>query len=523
MRYSGEPPPARFNMARYCLGRAAARTPGKTALIVVRDAEAPLAAAEHWSYGQLDDAARRVAAGLLALGLSAGDRLMIRIPNTSDYAVLFFGAIAAGIVPLPVSQQLTATEVEFLLADSDAAAIAISGGLAMPALPPSVKLLDADRIRALKAASPLPDYADTSADDPAFVIYTSGTSRQPKGVLHAHRSAWGRRPMYAGWSGMAERDVVLHAGAFNWTYTLGVGLTDPWANGATAVLYNGATDPQAWPKLIQRTGATLFAAVPSLYRQILKYCPLASDELATLRHGLAAGEALSPALLAAWRARTGREIYEALGMSECSTYVSNTPGMTLRPGSPGKPQPGRAVAILPRDGGAAPLPAGETGLLAIHRSDPGLMLGYWRRPAEEALVYRGDWFVGGDLAAFDADGYLWYHGRADDLMNAGGYRVSPAEVEAAIADHPSVAEVAVAEHAVRPDVTVIAAFVVSREGAARDAAAILAHAEQRLAAYKRPREVIFLDSLPRTANGKLLRRALGGTETAPPACRIGQP
>jgi len=507
LRYTGQAPPPRFNLAGYCLGRAAAQTPAKTALFVIADAEAPLAAAEHWTYGALDLAARRVAAGLLALGIAPGERLMLRLPNTSDYALLFFGAIAAGIVPLPVSPQLTSAEADFLLADSGASAVALAGGLPVPTAT-GVRILDEAAIAALKESAPLPAYADTAAEDPGFLIYTSGTSRQPKGVLHAQRSAWGRRPMYQGWSAMGPNDVVLHAGAFNWSYTLGVGLTDPWANGATAVLYNGPRDIQVWPKLIQATRATLFAAVPSLYRQMLKYCALTPAELASLRHGLAAGEALPAALLADWRRRTGLEIYEALGMSECSTYVSTFPGMAIKPGSPGKPQPGRAIAILPVAGGDEPLPAGETGLLAIHRDDPGLMLGYWHRPAEEKLVYRGPWFVGGDLAAFDDQGYLWYHGRADDLMNAGGYRVSPAEVEAALADHPDIAEVAVAEHAVRPDVSVIAAFVVARPGAPRDAASILAQAESRLAAYKRPREVIFLDSLPRTANGKLLRRAL---------------
>ena len=189
--------------------------------------------------------------------------------------------------------------------------------------------------------------------------------------------------------------------------------------------------------------------MPSLYRQILKYCDLDAGDLATLRHGLAAGEALSPALLEQWRAATGKEIYEAFGMSECSTFVSNHAGMPIRPGSPGKPQRGRSIASFRAPAPAEPLPAGEVGLLAIHRSDPGLMLGYWRRPEEEASAFRGDWFVGGDLAAFDEDGYLWHHGRADDVMNAGGYRVSPLEVEAALADCPGIAEVAVGEHRVR--------------------------------------------------------------------------
>ena len=274
------------------------------------------------------------------------------------------------------------------------------------------------------------------------------------------------------------------------------------------MLYNGPKDIEVWPKLIDTVGATLFAAVPSLYRQILKYCSLTPDSLVTLRHGLAAGEALSPAILDAWRMATGREIYEAFGMSECSTFVSNREGMPIRPGSPGMPQRGRRIAILPVSGPAEPLPAGEIGLLAIHRGDAGLMRGYWRRPDEDERVFHGDWFAGGDLAAFDEDGYLWYHGRADDLMNAGGFRVSPLEVEAALAPCPGVAEIAVAEHRVRDDVSVIAAFVVRKDGADVSADDIAALATERLAAYKRPKQVFFVPALPRSANGKLLRRNL---------------
>jgi len=213
-------------------------------------------------------------------------------------------------------------------------------------------------------------------------------------------------------------------------------------------------------------------------------------------------------LLAAWGDATGTELYEALGMSEISTYVSSSPSDPIRVGSPGRPQAGRRVVILPREGGTEPLPAGEVGLLAVHRSDPSLMLGYWNRPDEEELVYRGEWFVGGDLAFLDADGYVWFEGRNDDLMNAMGYRVSPLEVESVLAEHPMVAEVAVTEVRVRADVSVIAAFVVPRDAAEPDAAALLDFARERLAAYKCPKEIVFVDSLPRTRNGKVTRRAL---------------
>ncbi len=511
-----DPVPPQFNLARYCLASGAPRKPGKPALIVVSDTDA----AEPWSYAALDDMVRRVAAGLLAHGLVPGERIMIRMENTSDYPLLYFGAIAAGLVAVPTSAQLTVREARFILDNAEARALACTDTLALPDLPAGVALFDDAAVAALKTHSPLAAYADTQADDPAFLIYTSGTSGTPKGVLHAQRSAWGRRPMYQGWYGIHAEDVMLHAGAFNWTYTLGVGLTDPWANGATTVVYNGPKDPGLWPALIARHRASLFAAVPSLYRQILKYADLGAHDLSSLRHGLTAGEALSPALAEAWQGATGTVLYEALGMSECSTYISSAPGIAPRPGSPGRPQPGRRVAILPLDDAdATPLPAGETGLLAVHRSDPGLMLGYWRRPEEDAAVRRGDWFVGGDLAAMDADGYVWFKGRHDDVMNAFGYRVSPEEVEAALLAHPDVVEAAVTDVMVRTDVRVIAAFVVARETDAPPGSdALLAFAGERLAAYKVPRAVHFVDRLPRTPNGKVIRRALAAL--ADPADRL---
>ena len=182
--------------------------------------------------------------------------------------------------------------------------------------------------------------------------------------------------------------------------------------------------------------------------------------------------------------------------------------MPRKPGTAGKPQPGRRVVILPVSEGETPLPAGEEGLIAIHRSDPGLMLGYWNRADEDAAVYRGDWFLGGDLGVMDDDGYITHAGRANDIMKALGYRVSPQEVEAVIAQCPGVAEVACAEVQVRADVSVIGAFVVRTPGSEIDSTDITQYVEMRLAHYKHPREIVFLDVLPRSANGKLRRNAL---------------
>lgn len=319
--------------------------------------------------------------------------------------------------------------------------------------------------------------------------------------------------MYEGWYGLTPADRMLHAGAFNWTYTLGVGLTDPWAMGATTIVYTGEKTPELWPQLIAQTGATIFAAVPSLYRQILKYAMPTRGDLGCLRHGLTAGEPPPPHLFEEWYAATGTHLYEAFGMSEMSTYISTSPTTPRRAGFIGRVQAGRAVAILPVDGGTHPLPAGEEGLIGVHRSDPGLMLGYWQRPDEDADVRRGDWFVGGDLGVMDGDGYVAHRGRANDIMKALGYRVAPQEIEAVIAQVPGVAEVACAEVRVRADVSVIGAFVVRTAEATVTAETILAHARAHLAAYKIPREVVFVDALPRTANGKLKRKALVGRQS----------
>ena len=283
------------------------------------------------------------------------------------------------------------------------------------------------------AAFPPRDYAETDAEDPAYLIYTSGTASKPKGVLHAQRVALGRAPMLDPWEGLTRNRHRAARGRDELDLYARRRPDGPVLRGAlTAVLYNGPADARVWPRLIARFGATIFAAVPGVYRQMLRHEAFAREDLSGLRHGLTAGEALPPALAADFTEKTGKPLYEALGMSEISTYISTGPGVPYRAGSPGKPQPGRRVVILPIEGGETPLPAGESGLIAVHRSDPGLMLGYWRNPEAEAEVFRGEWFVGGDVAHLDADGYVWMHGRADDLMNAGGYRVSPAEVEAAL-------------------------------------------------------------------------------------------
>ncbi|GAA0785008.1 acyl-CoA synthetase [Roseibium denhamense] len=492
-----------MNLARYCLCNAGAE-PGKRALELVGPAGTVL---EHWTYQELTDKVLSVAAGLQDLGLLPGDRVLLRIGHSSDFPLCFFGAIAGGFVPVPASSLLTESEVTTICRDSGARLVLHDGQTTLPGETTAV-IAGPDQIRELKGSKP-GSFADVNENDPAFLIYTSGTSGTPKGVLHAHRAAKARQPMYAGWYGLRAEDRLLHAGAFNWTYTLGAGLMDPWANGATSLVYQGPREPQLWPGILEASNATLFAAVPSLYRRILKYGEIKKTSFPLLRHGLTAGEALAPAIYNAWRETTGRELYEALGMSEISTYISSSPATGVRPGSPGKPQPGRKVCVLnERTESAEEAVRGETGLLAVHKSEPGLMLRYWNREAETKSAFKGDWFLTGDRACWDEDGYIWYEGRADDLLNSFGYRVAPEEVERVLAGHPDVAEVAVAECTLKPGVSVITAFVVPVNAASFNENDLADYAAQVLAEYKRPKAYQCVLELPRTASGKVRRKNL---------------
>ena len=215
--------------------------------------------------------------------------MLLRLGNSADFPILFFAANALGAVPVPTSSALTEREVGVILADLEPQLIALGAGLALPG-DPGVPVLGPAEIAALRGHAPVA-FAATAPDDPAYIVYTSGTGGSPKGVVHAQRAAWARRMMWDGWYGLTPDDRVLHAGAFNWTYTLGAGLTDPWAVGATALVYAGPPDRHVWPALAGAHGATIFAATPGVYRQMLD-APGLGLGFAGLRHGLSAGEAL---------------------------------------------------------------------------------------------------------------------------------------------------------------------------------------------------------------------------------------
>lgn len=484
-----------FNLADFCLEPGA---PDAEALVFV-DAERVVA---RRTRAELRERVDRLARALAAHA-PKGARIALRMTNTPAMAEAFFACAKAGLIAVPLSPQLTIEETTRILDDAEASLVLVDDAARIPPqrLGPPVTTPDA-----VEGAGKLPP---THEEDPVLLIYTSGTGGRPKGVLHAHRSVRGRVPMRAGWLGILSGDRVLHAGTLNWTYTLGVGLMDPLSVGATAVLYGGTAEPHVWSDVIAAFDIAVFAAVPTVYRRLLKYGDVAKVRASRLKHGVCAGEPLSAELWQAWRDATGRELYEALGMTEISTYISSGPITPTRPGVPGKPQPGRRVAILDPET-HRPVDAPDAiGLLAVHRSDPGLMLGYWRQPDADAEVFFDDWFAGGDLAHLDADGYVHFHGRADDLMNALGVRTSPLEIERVLMQHDAVQEAAVTSLPNEEGVELITAFVVPAEGHKVDEGDLKAFAGEHLAAYKLPKRVVEARELPRTANGKIQRKRLG--------------
>jgi acetyl-CoA synthetase len=480
------------------------------------------------TFAELAERTSRFTELLRELGVGVGDRVLIRLPNCLEYPIVFLGAMKRGAIPVPTSTLLTAEEVLYLASDSGATAM-VTDRDTWNAMRATLEGLDslahvllagrgdaapASRLRLLDLAGGLAGIERwgrphlTRAADPAYLVYTSGTTGYPKGVLHAHRALLGRQPSSTYWFDFRpEGDRVLHSGKFNWTYVLGTGLMDPLYRGHTAIVHEGASDAAAWPRLIARHSATIFIGVPTIYRQILQKTRFALRDVPTLRHCMSAGEALSDEVLAAWRERFGLDIYEGLGMTECSYYLCQTTARPIRPGSAGFAQPGHDVKLLDPDTWREVGP-GEEGMLCIPRHDPGLMLGYWNKPEESAAAFHGDWFLTGDYARRDEDGYIWFLGRRDDLINSFGYRVSPHEIERVLKDHPAVADAAAAGDEVSSAKVLVVAYVIARPGSAVTADDLVGYCRTRLASYKAPKVVYLVDDLPRTRNGKVLRRAL---------------
>ena len=345
----------------------------------------------------------------------------------------------------------------------------------------------------------------TLASDPALVYYTSGTTGPPKAVLHDHGYTWAQRYTSRFWHGVREGERLWTTSDTGWAKAAYGVIFGPWSEGAEVVLYDGRFEPRAELEFLAELAPHVFCAPPTEFRLLVKQ-DLSQLRVPNLRECVSAGEPLNPEVIRAWRDATGITIRDGYGQTETILLVANYPGQPVRPGAMGLPMPGIRIEVI--DAGGRALAAGEVGDIAVYGQPPGLSREYWKDPEATARARRGDWYLTGDRAWRDPDGYFWFVGRDDDVIISAGYRIGPFEVESALIEHPAVVEAA-AVAAPDPDRgQVVKAFVVVRPGVTPDdalARELQDHVKKVTAPYKYPRLIEFTSELPKTVSGKIRR------------------
>ncbi|MDB5798205.1 MAG: uncharacterized protein JWP36_2107 [Paucimonas sp.] len=517
--------PERFNFARHILdtnrGRAAK-------LAYIDDAS-------QMTYGEMDERVRRCAAGLLALGLRPEERVMLVMLDTVDMPVAFLGALFAGVVPVPVNTLLPASDFAYMLAHSDARAVIASAALC-PAVTQAItesgrapqlvpQLIVSGQAQSLppgargfaslldNAPLAIDANANTHGDQFAFWLYSSGSTGRPKGTVHSHANLYWTSALYGQpVLGVREDDLVFSAAKLFFAYGLGNALTFPLCAGATVVLMAERPTPAAVFERLVKHRPTVFCGVPTLFVAMLAADKLPTREQTALRICASAGEALPREVGEKFSAHFGADILDGLGSTEMlHIFLSNHAG-DVRYGATGKPVAGYELELRNEDG--SPVLTGEVGDLYI--KGPSAALLYWNNRDKSRTTFLGEWVKSGDKYVLDGEGYYTYAGRSDDMLKVSGQYVSPIEVEAALIAHPGVLESAVIGRLDETGLTKTVAYVVLRAGQQGDEAMrenLKGFVKTRLAPHKYPREIHFVDELPKTATGKIQRfklRALEG-------------
>jgi len=483
-------------------------------------------AEKKFTLGEMKQLTNKFGNALKKIGVKKGDRFLMRLPNIPEFHISFLGGVKIGAVPIPSSVMFKADEIEYRINDSGAVAVIVTPMFLgeverikdkCPTLKTIIVVggdshLSYDAI--MKAASSTLKIEETKSRDIAFFCYTSGTTGPPKGAVHLHQWVMGNDPSALFWQEAKDDDLIAHTGDLNWIFPLGNGFLYPWRWGISTFIYDGRFDPVKWYEFIEKYRITNLASVPTAYRMLLTVKDAEKKyDLSSLRHCISAGEPLNPEVVKEWRRRMGLDAYDGIGMTEIMVYLSNMKDVPIRPGSCGQPQPGHQCAIVDRNG--KELSVNQPGILAVKEDDPGLFREYWRKADKTSECFRNGYFLTGDVLYRDDDGYYWFSGRDDDLINASGYRISPFEVESAVISHPAVLEAAAVESPDELRGSIVKAFVVLQRGEKpsldlkKD---IQEHVKRVSAPYKYPREIEFVAMLPKTQSGKIKRKKLRQSE-----------
>jgi acyl-coenzyme A synthetase/AMP-(fatty) acid ligase len=473
---------------------------------------------------------RRMARALQNLGVNKGDTIFIMAPRIPAWYFAMLGAMRIGAVPMPGPNLLTAHEIAFRIERGQAVAAITDavGAEKIDAIEQDLPTLlhrirwsgdgqrrqgwhDLDALMDEAGDGPTPN-DPTSRDDPLLIYFTSGTVSYPKMALHKQTYALGHVGTARFWHDLRQGDRHWTVTDTGWSKAAWGGLFGQWHERATVVqVALGKPDPDTILRLITRYRITSFCAPPTLYRSLV-LADLKAYDFSALRHCTSAGEPLNPEVIRAWRDGTGGlTVYDGYGQTETTCIVANYRAVPVRPGSMGRPMPGYDVDVL--DDSGQPAREGEVGDIAV-RAEPrpfGLFLGYHHDPDATAERFRGGWYYTGDRASRDADGYIWFEGREDDVITSSAYRIGPFEVESALVEHPAVAEAGVAGKPDPQRTEIVCAFVILAPGHSPSAGLtreIQDYTKKNAAPYKYPREIHYVTELPKTVSGKIRRTEL---------------
>lgn len=482
--------------------------------------------AKNITYKELINNANRIGNVFKASGLTKGDVVLVVIPRLIEAYQVYIAALKLGLVVIPSSEMLRTKDLQYRITHGDVKAIVSYYPYAsqFSGISEAENLLKfsvgkqeygwIDLDNECTYASPILELADTEREDMAFLSYTSGTTGNPKGVVHTHGWAYAHLQTAAKhWLAIEEGDRVWATAAPGWQKWIWSPFLSVLGTGATGFVYNGKFEPTKYLDLLQTYEINVLCCTPTEYRLMAKVDQIGQYKLPSLRSAVSAGEPLNREVINTFRKYFNIDVRDGYGQTENTLLVGVTKGMEMKEGSMGKPTPGNKVEIINDNG--EPCAIGEVGDIAVHMDTPALFKNYYKDPERTAMQFRGDYYITGDKAKKDEAGYFWFEGRGDDIIISSGYTIGPFEVEDALVKHPAVKECAVVASPDEVRGHIVKAFIVLKEQIAPSSDLILElqeHVKNLTAPYKYPRKIEFIKELPKTTSGKIRRIELRKNE-----------